>query len=663
MEKNKIKSVLFILIGMIISIVLPSRYDFASSVTDSILAYSNRIENDVKKIDFLLFYSETRINLTDTDLIELTGKVLHLAEEINYQFGKAKAYYLLGVFWKNVGEFSKALEYLNFSLDLFKSLNEKQWTGEIYRTIGETYRAAANLELAKKNLYLALRVFTEVKNDTGIAKVYNRFAAVYFEELSSQILDYTKRDTLNPIYYYDSNIKRWFNKILIDTVFYFTQKSNSITEKLNLKNVSSSNYTILSAMLRTLGRFDEAYYNINKALELSKNANDETEIPGIIYNYASIYLEQKRYDEAIKLALEGYQLASKNGLMIYVQLNAFVLSLCYENLGKYKEAYQYSKIVQGAIIHLYQDDIKLKVYSAQKKIINEQAAIKTEHERKIIIYQTIIFTLILVVVLFVAYLLLKKNKDLKIIQSQLTTSNKLIVRQKEELEETNKFKDKLFSIIAHDLKSPFFGLMGYSEIIVEDYNEMSEEEKKELLSEMRESIKEMHSLLNNLLSWGTIQMNKMEFNPKEIELFQVCEKIVHLLKTNAKRKHINIVNQVKEGTLVKGDKEMVVSIIQNLVSNAIKYTNQQGFVHINSEEENDFIKISISDTGIGIREETLKNFFKSKIHFSTKGTEGERGTGLGLIICKEMVEKNDGKIWVTSEINKGTTFYFTLPKV
>ena len=232
----------------------------------------------------------------------------------------------------------------------------------------------------------------------------------------------------------------------------------------------------------------------------------------------------------------------------------------------------------------------------------------------------------------------------------------------EELEELNKSKDKFFSIVAHDLKSPFQGLLGLSEILLEDYSEMPDEQIVQYLKIIRMTTKDVYRLIENLLDWSRLQSGRMEYKTEKLNLFQISEGVIKLMSPTASKKNLQLINSVPQTALVYADMNMLNSVLQNLVSNSVKFTKDYGIIIIASEEKNDFIKITIADTGVGMNENDLSKLFKIDEHFSNKGTKDESGTGLGLLLCKELVEKHGGNIWAESEFEKGTKFHFTIPK-
>lgn len=232
-----------------------------------------------------------------------------------------------------------------------------------------------------------------------------------------------------------------------------------------------------------------------------------------------------------------------------------------------------------------------------------------------------------------------------------------------ELKELNDAKDKFFSIIAHDLRSPFNGLLGFSKVLSDEFDELTNDEVKEYISYVYSSAKNVFTLIENLLQWSRIQTGRMEFQPIKIELHELVFKIVNLFTSVAIEKYISLRNLIPINAFLKADQNMLSSIIQNLIANALKFTNPGGTVTISYEFLNDFHKITVTDDGIGISKENQKKLFRIDSHYSTAGTANEEGTGLGLILCYELAEHNGGHISVESEVGIGSSFTVVLPAI
>jgi len=239
---------------------------------------------------------------------------------------------------------------------------------------------------------------------------------------------------------------------------------------------------------------------------------------------------------------------------------------------------------------------------------------------------------------------------------------KEVTQTKEKLEKINAEKDKLFSIIAHDLKSPFQGFIGLTGVMAGDISAFAKDELSQIGREMHITSKNLFTLLNNLLEWARMQQGAISFEPVEIVLSDIVSQNIDLIIKRGEQKGIEIINEINPVQIVFADEPMLNSILRNLLTNAVKFTMQGGKVNVSSKEiGHELVEISVTDSGIGMSEDLSEKLFKPDEKVGRKGTDGEPSTGLGLLLCKEFVEKHGGKIWVTSEKGKETIFSFTIP--
>lgn len=231
------------------------------------------------------------------------------------------------------------------------------------------------------------------------------------------------------------------------------------------------------------------------------------------------------------------------------------------------------------------------------------------------------------------------------------------------LEQANASKDKFFSIIAHDLRVPFTGLLGMTEIFSDNLADFTQEEIKEGLDSLQHTAQTVYTLLENLLTWSRLQRGIIDYFPQDIFLEDIARYNVSLFHSNAEQKQITLSQSVSTEIQAYADQNMIDTVLRNLISNAIKFTDKDGSIDISATEDEDeeVVEVAVSDTGTGIKPEDLDKLFQIDVKHSQVGTAGEQGSGLGLILCKELVEKNGGTIRVESEIGKGTTFRFTIP--
>jgi signal transduction histidine kinase len=246
-------------------------------------------------------------------------------------------------------------------------------------------------------------------------------------------------------------------------------------------------------------------------------------------------------------------------------------------------------------------------------------------------------------------------------QKVLERNNRELQAQTDSLNETNATKNKLFSIIAHDLRNPFSNIIGFSELLKDELESLNKDEIKAFASHINNSAHQTLKLLENLLEWTRMQQGKIVFSPTTLDLKQLSEEVMHLLSDRAQKKNIRLVNLIPADMKLIADAEMLKAILRNLLSNAVKFTRQGGKVEISAKEYEHEARVTISDNGIGISQNDVKKLFNAATNFTIRGTENESGTGLGLVLCKDFIEKHDGRIWVESKVETGSSFTFSIP--
>lgn len=262
---------------------------------------------------------------------------------------------------------------------------------------------------------------------------------------------------------------------------------------------------------------------------------------------------------------------------------------------------------------------------------------------------------------------INENKEIELINvsrniEERKKHEEIIKNRNEELKKANAAKDKFFNIIAHDLKSPFNAILGFSDILRKKTDNYDTEQIKEIAEMINSSAKNTYKLIENLLEWARSQQDKVPFSPSEVNLYNLAFENYLLAQASAENKQIQLHINMSKDIRLTGDSEMLKTIIRNLLSNAIKYTPEKGNVYINAKEEKACVEIEVADTGVGMDEQTKNSLFKIGEVKSVSGTKGERGTGFGLLLCKEFAEKHNGKIQAESQVGRGSRFKVTLPR-
>ena len=285
-----------------------------------------------------------------------------------------------------------------------------------------------------------------------------------------------------------------------------------------------------------------------------------------------------------------------------------------------------------------------------------------------IIHFTLLLIGIVVIILFQnyslkQYLRVQKANETISQKNEILNKNEITLKEiTQQLKQLNNTKDRMFSIIAHDLRNSFSSILGFSELLI-TLNQEKQYKKFELYTEhIKKSTKNVHTLLTNLLDWARLQTGSLKYDPDFFDMDKVLEEVLAFADVSAFQKKITITNSIPQDLKIYGDKNMINTVLRNLISNAIKYSNINGRVDVTAILQNEIVEFSVKDNGIGMKEEDIDKLFKIDVNYTTKGTSDEKGTGLGLILCKDFVELHEGKIWIESEFEKGTTVKFNIPE-
>jgi len=246
--------------------------------------------------------------------------------------------------------------------------------------------------------------------------------------------------------------------------------------------------------------------------------------------------------------------------------------------------------------------------------------------------------------------------------------NKNYIEVEEELRHLNATKDKFFSIVAHDLKNPFNAIIGFSELIINNIEEYSKYQIESFVNVINKSSEKGYILLENLLEWSRSQSGKLKINKENFEISELIKENIDLISEKAEQKGVKLLFDNNNKYLINADKNMINTVVRNLLSNALKFTKEGGKISIKTkiiqnlkQKGKNCFMVEVSDTGVGVENDDINKIFDIEYGISKKGTNSEKGTGLGLVLCKDFIEKNNGKIWAESELNKGSSFFFTLP--
>ena len=654
------------------------------------LAYMNA---DSTKVDKSLMLINELYTIKDYDKALLyVNQTLKLSKELNYTKGLAESNYYRAIIYAERNDYFNAIDNYNKSRELFLHINDTISVAKVSNSIGLLEIKRGNYAVGLQNSLSAISIFEKQNLKTELSTAYNNLAEAYFK--THQI---------------DKAIE--FN-------FKALEVRKDIKDKEGIKT-STKNIAELYSLRKEHRKAIEYY---EKALDILNPKTDQDLRGEILPKLGSEYLRFKEYDKASEYLVEGlkYNRKQKNKEGLLRALNA-VGNLNLQNKKvklaekQLNEAYSIAQkidnkteLLENYKLHIALDstrgyfqnaffwqnkfytlkdslskinqpvfptsvdplDLTNEEHPSEKKsdLDTNQETNQPEIKNSWSDNALIIYGLIGALALALAFLVysslktkshkeeLEKQKDI-LAQEQIRTE--AILEQTHHLEEVNQVKDKLFSIVSHDLKDSISSIKAFLDLLKED--SISKDEFYELIPELSENANNANSLLYNLLNWSKSQLQNLEPKPELFNIQEVFDTKIALVEQKVEDKHIVLIDESQSG-FVYADRSMVEIVVQNLITNAVKFSRTGDVITISNQEVDGKTLICIEDTGVGIAKENIDKLFASHKNFTTAGTKNEKGTGLGLTIAKDLVELNNGKIWVESIQNVGSKFFVELPK-
>ncbi len=451
---------------------------------------------------------------------------------------------------------------------------------------------------------------------------------------------------------------------IFDSALIYTNKALAFNLKLKDDYLIAFAYRNAGDISEARKLTDSAKFYFNLSVQYATKINSIQLELTALYRIGRLLNSKKEFESSIPFLEKALQLSHQMGAKSETALIYNLLANAYEGIGNYKEAYQVQKKSSQLNDSLYQERSRSRLAEMQAKFEAEKKQseinqLKHEKEQEIennqkktILNFSLMITMLVVIVLLIN--IWKKNK-------YKTATNLLLQKQKEELEETLLLKDKVFSIVSHDLRSPIASLNAVLPML--DPDSLDHDTYHELKLNLTKQVQNLNYVLDNLLIWSRSRMKGIN-NPEliDVNLYKQASFSIELLKGLADQKKISIQNQINTGLSIHADPQHFDIIVRNILLNAIKFTHENGLIKITSKIENDRIALSIEDNGVGMQPEQINRLFQLKTHFTTPGTQKEKGTGLGLLICAEYAAVNNWEIKVDSQIGKGTIFTIILTK-
>jgi len=581
----------------------------------------------------------------------------------------------IGLYYLQLGNNTDALINFQLSEEIFLQLNDSTWLGKIYNNIAVAHYWLGNSIEALNYYQNALSIRTALNDLIGVSRVMNNIGLIYQEwNLYKDALGWHKKAletayNLNHgalIAYSYSNIGQCYKNLKdYDSALKSYRTGFNYQAQIDKQNLTNSFFSLFfGEVYSKKNMVDSALYHFQKAYDYAKRINNRNRLAVANYNLGKTYLEINELDLAKEHLNESYRSSVENNYKLLEKDNLLILSKIAEKEGNISDALQYMKEANKLNDSLFNSEKIAKFTDLQVRYFTEQQnqenlLLKQQNEiQEIAIRQQKLKTRILIIggILILGILFFISRSRVRFIKLSAR-----LEKSEKELLKANAGKDKFFTLIAHDLKSPFNGLLGITEILSENFDELLPEQSKKMVMELRKSVTNVYALVEGLLNWAQIQTGKIKYRLEKTDLFNLAEKVTEQLETSAKNKNIALKQNITKNTFAVADEKSMSTVFRNLISNAIKYTKPGGVVKVEAIKKEGFIEVSVVDNGIGIPPETLKKLFTITEKVSVPGTANETGTGLGLILCKEFLEKNNGKIWAESEPGKGSRFVFTLP--
>ena len=609
-----------------------------------------------EKVKYLADFSWS-LREKNTDLALHYGKMaVKLADSSNVTSYKSQANNFLGVIYIHYKyDTRSAIPYFHRGLEVAMQINDSVEIGYSFNNLGDAFYLTGNAPLALDYAEKSLQIFKRLNDPRGIAYSYINLGLLYrFEKDYLLALDYfLKAIELRKTIGFSTGIasallevgRTYYEQKKYEEALVYLKESLELHRKLDNKRYTAFCLNGIGDVYYQQAKYEAAQKMYDESLELNKERNHDYGIVDNRLGKALVYSKtnnRARGEAELKAALKT---ANKMGLAPKI-LQAYETSAkFYMNLNDYKSATESF----NSFLFIYDSLFSRQQFETLSEIENrfrvtqklQETSYELEASRKEELYLIIIIILMAILIfVFLWRYVVKRNLSKK-------------------LKSINDSKDKLFSIISHDLKNPFTALLGYIELLRDET--ISEKERNEYMHDLETTTKNTYNLLENLLNLSASRTGKIEFSPQVIDIKTLIENIVSGMVITLKKKSIHVDVDIRE-EMIYGDSQMIEISLRNVITNAIKFSNNNGVIKVLSERKGDLTEIIISDNGIGMEKELIEKLFSNDFVQSNRGTAGEKGTGLGLSLSYEFIKKHGGSIKVKSETGKGSEFTIMLPR-
>jgi len=595
----------------------------------------------------------------------------------------------IGKYYRTKGNFEKSILYFNRTLDISRKLQDFKEIALTLNHIGKYYISEGKLDLALNSYLEACKACEHFEDKVIYAEVCNHLGGLYLQiDQYDKSLEYHRRalacrtvmDTPEGIAKSYNNIgKAYLELKQTDSAFIYFKQSLELCKSVGYKKGTVKALTNLGKVYTIQKKLAKAKECLQQGYDIANEAGYNVGIAESGLALGNYYQCSDQFDNAIFYYQTSLTKITETSFDEIIRDNYFGLYGCYRAKGEYKKAMEYyillatveKKVLnvennrQIALLRISFDTERKEKDNQVLRNANElkEMTIKRKSVFIWLIAVGLISTIILCLLIYGRFINKRKaNLKLEKLNQKILRQNAELEKLNKELEIANHEKDKVFSIIAHELRNPLYWFQNLAEVLSKKYQTMSSEMVQKTLVSLDETAKNAFHLMDNLLHWSRSKLNRITPKMGSYLLGSLITETSLMYETIIKYKEISFNINIPENTLIYTDIDLFNCVMRNLLSNAIKYTPTGEKIDINSLENETDITIIVSDTGKGIPREFAEKLFNSKNYVSVPGLMQEKGSGLGLKLCKEFVELNNGKIWVESEPGKGTSFYFTVQK-
>ncbi|MFC2131034.1 tetratricopeptide repeat protein [Bacteroidota bacterium] len=671
-KKNRINLLLTILLLYFPLFVLTAQNqdDFQSKFDNA---------STTEKITLLIQEGNTIKPINPNKALEYSIRALDLAKEIDSKILIVKSEMALASCFKHINDYQSSIVHYENALKYANILEVKYLTAKILIDLGYIYGLISDYEKALELNLQSLQINKDIEDNKGIAESLHNIAIIYYyilnfnkaRKYNFQALDIFKKmnDSIG-IGKSLSNIAMIYTSLdSLDKALYYNFKALDLMKLIQNNEGTGNSYTNIGIAYFEKKNYNKALKYLNKALEIFDKTSYLRNRTLVLANIGIVYYETGDYDKAIVYANLGYELANNSQTIDLLAIIYNLYSDIYLKTEDFKTAYDYKEAFTAIRDSIFNEESRNKISELEVRIETENKTKENELLKKTNRLQLILFFAVSILIIIIVIVLYSRFRTKKKANMLLAEKNKKITEQNasleilnRELNEANVAKDKFFSIMAHDLKSPLWWFKNVTELLSNKYDQLSKEKILEITKVLDDSAQTSLHLIENLLQWSRSQSGKIEFIPETINFNSVIGHIMAHHKLHAEDKNIKIISNIPENDKIIADKNMLYSILRNLISNAIKFTPKGGDITIDFNDNPDNYEISVKDTGVGIKTDDIDKIFRIDIQTTTLGTAKEKGTGLGLIITKEFIEKHGGELSVESNLDEGSKFIFTIPK-